>query len=605
MKSDILMRAKYSYELLFRWAFPEWSGPIPPLPEVANEIEMETAQEKEPGIDEIGSTAEEIPRLTGKWFLWEVLADEQSNITRDAKQKNTTSTITKVVIHCGDPKRAVAVNGIPEFDDQAVHFLPNAMWVFAMDPQFAANIQFWDPVVAKWMQNTESFQKVQELIPMDVFGEDDLITTFVSMYDGVKDNTWMYETEIPHMRILGMMHHRSFSLDLPGMQAMRSGLTKEMTSLEKEIYSLAGKEFNILSPLEVSDVLFNEMGITNPDKKHNSYSVDSRHRVVQHREFAPTNLHVLEKIEHPIAAKILRYRTIQKLISTWLSFDNHCDENGRLHPDFFVCATATGRISVRNPNLQNIPSDTTALNIRSLFLPGDSQVLISVDFCQLELRLLAHLAQEDKLRSLCRRTDLDLHTHIANIIFSVEQSDEAQREEAKRLVYATIYGKVPSRDCLDLGLRTKTVLDAFPGIRDFTARTAAFATRYGFVETVCGKRRFLPNIKSPNPQQRLRDQRMAINTVVQGSAADFVKFALTHIMKKMDGQAIEPLVQLHDEWVFRTPFLCDSEEFKSLVTTLHNVTYGAAEQMGITVPIPSKITFGHDYGHMTRFPITV
>ena len=590
------MRTKYSYELLFRWAFPEWSGPVPPLPQSAMELNIEPEREET-------ETPAIVQRLEGKWFIWEVMSGNQSNLTTDAKKKSSGAEITKVVVHCHEPRRSVIVDEIPEFEDGAVHFLPNSVWVFSLDPAFGNELKFWDPVVAKWMQNTESFQKVQELVPMNVFGDGELMPSFVELYESTKNNQWMYETEMPHTRILGMMHNRSFTLDVERLRAMKSELTKELNGVEKEIYVLAKKEFNILSPLEVSEVLFQDMGLPNPDKRQSSYSVDSRHRVVQHREFAPTNMHVLEKVEHPIAAKILRYRTIQKLISTWLSFDNHCDESGKLHPDFLVCATATGRVSVRNPNLQNIPSENSNPNIRSLFLGGDNQVLISVDFCQLELRILAHLTQDDRLCALCRKTDVDLHTHIANIIFAVEHSDETQRAEAKKLVYATIYGKVPSKEYLDLGLRTKTVLDAFPGIRDFTNRTAAFATRYGFVETICGKRRFLPNIKSPNPQQKLRDQRMAINTVVQGGAADFVKFALTQIMKKMHDQPIEPLLQLHDEWVFRTPLGLETEEFRELVTTLHHISHDSSQDMGLGVPIPTKITVGRDFGHMTRFPI--
>jgi DNA polymerase-1 len=463
-----------------------------------------------------------------------------------------------------------------------------------MCPDFRDDILFFDPIIGAWFQNTEIFLKPQIIEDLALFGpEDEYFTAFIQLYNNMDHLEWIFSTEMPHLRLLGRMHRSCFFLDSAGIRESKSQLISELSALEKQIFQLAGRDFNILSPFEVSETLFGEMKLPVPDSPAPSFSIDSRHRVTKHREFAPTSSAILDKVDHPIVPLILQYRSSQKLASNWLSLDEKCDAGGTLHPDFHATATATGRISTSNPNLQNIP-----LNARHFFSAGEDRVLISLDYCQLELRILAHFSRDAHLCALCKSADFDLHTHIAKLIFSVANATDRQREEAKQSVYATIYGKGWSKDGLEMGQKLEAVLDAFPAIREFAVKTTATATKSGYVETLSGKRRRLPNLNSDNPANRKRDQRMAINTIIQGSAADFVKFALVKIMSEMGDRDLEPMLQLHDEWIFRTNARPGSVEFGKLIERLTRAA-DATAGMGIVVPIPCKIKWGMTYGDVS------
>jgi DNA polymerase-1 len=603
------MTDEFPYEVLFHWAFPEWKGEIPPMPQSTRPqpiflTDDVSDSDSDPPAEPTPIPPEPLQRIfQGTHFLWEIKATNGwSNMPLNRIPNSDDPAhydLASVTLHIpGEPSIELSPDDSVEFDADSAHFLPNACWVFSIFPNFREDLVFFDPILAAWYKNTETFVKPEIIHGVSLFGTNgDLFTGFISIYNEMQQIRWLFETEMPHLRILGRMHQSCLSVDVPKLTEARSALTADVSRLSKEIYGMAGREFNILSPFEVSEVLFTDLGIPNASGQAQSFSIDSRHRVTKHREFAPTSSAILEKIEHPIAAAILKYRRLQKLISTWLSFDGKCDANGVLHPDFHVCATATGRVSTTNPNMQNIPGLSDDLNVRSFFTAGEDKLLISLDYCQLELRMLAHFSRDVHLCRLCRSADFDLHAHIANLIFNVAAPTPGQREEAKQSIYATIYGKGWSKDGIEKGEKLEAVLDAFPAIRDFAARTTGVATRQGFVETLCGKRRYLPNLSSENPMNRKRDQRMAINTVIQGSAADFVKFALVKIVREMQGEDLEPLLQLHDEWIFRTGLRPETREFGGLVERLR-VAASAADEMGIIVPIPCKIKWGATYGDL-------
>ena len=274
------MTEEFPYEVLFRWAFPEWKGDVPPLVCHASENLVDEQEQTEP-------TEPEPMKLPGKWFIWEVIANNYSNLSMDGKGEvaEYPLTIDFIRVHCFAPhklvSRVVTIDRvIPEFEETAAHFLPNAAWVFAIDQHFLESLNVWDPVIAQWMQNTEIFSKTQRIEPLSLIVKDGkLFETFISLYESSQKNQWIYDIEMVHLRILGGMHNASFSLDVDGIRQAKDSLSRELSSLEKEIYQLSGREFNILSPLEVSDVLFNSMQIPNPETTESSYSVDSRHRV--------------------------------------------------------------------------------------------------------------------------------------------------------------------------------------------------------------------------------------------------------------------------------------------------------------------------------------
>ncbi|OHT07387.1 hypothetical protein TRFO_24401 [Tritrichomonas foetus] len=735
------MTEEFPYEVLFRFVFPDWKGPIPELPQtgkpVSRNFQNVDNQTDSSQCGNITNDGKNEKIIVDGLVIWEIRSKKLSNINFNKQNNSRQNSISEVFIHLED-RRCLHDSDSIVYSDTCVHFLPNSTWVFQLDPTFHEEIPFFDPIIAKWLLNTESLVRSDILQPMNIFFESFdingqkrsalsdtqarsvycLFRPFSELFEILRNNDslfqWHHDVEIPHSRILGRMHEKTLAIDREKMEEEKSRLTKVLNDLEKEIYSLAGVEFNILSPFEVSDILFNKMHLSDsPDQNPNNvnfsnvrqnnsnhenmntnreekdnfsfvknglgaescFSIDSRHRLTRHRDFAPANSNVLEHINHPIAKKILKYRKIQKVISNWLSFTEFCDENGSLHPDFLVCSTATGRISTKCPNLQNIPSmnendQLFGLNIRSMFLPYPSKlyctnqkwpkinhnsqkhnhdnqnpnnenqtfkndiqnyennnynfdnendgnvnhqdiahedfenekfVLISLDYSQLELRILTHFSKDPSLFELCCQTGIDIHTHIAKIIFSSGSTisiSSKQREEAKQAVYATIYGKGWSKDGFEKGEKLEAVLNSFPGIREFALQTTALATNEGLVKTLSGKIRRLPNIKSQVSIERKRDQRIALNTKIQGSAADFVKFALLRIMEKC-GDRVEPLLQIHDEWLFRTKLIPETQEFVELCWDLKN----AAEchhEIGISVPIPCKISYGRSYGELTE-----
>lgn len=613
------MTERFTYEILFRYAFPDWDGPIPPLCRRSGDLEQQidtNSKAQASYIADFDSDDIEIVEsdsIKGKCFIWEVIStDNCSNLRFKKQSPQSLSSIREINLYTQESSNFVKVipGEKPDFEsDDLIHFLPNAEWVFSLDPSFPSfEIEFFDPIIAKWLQNTESFTKSEDIKPMSYFAESgvtELFNPFMELRNQLNSTqlgNWMKNVEIPHLKLLGIMHRCTLHINKGKFSEVKRPIQKRIDTIENEIYKMAGHSFNINSPAEVSNVLYSEMGLSAPDNSRGSYSIDSRHRINSHRSYAPTNAANLILIDHPIAKKIMEFRNLQKLISTWLSFDLKCDDDGSLHPNFHVTTTATGRISTTSPNLQNIPSnsDNMEFQIRSLFTPGDdSFTLISLDYCQLELRILAHYSKDPSLIELCQRTDIDIHTHIAKIIFSVENISSvslSQREEAKQGIYATIYGKGWSKEGYEKGKKLESVLNAFPNIRNFAQQIITLSTKNGYVDTISGKRRFLPNINSKIQQNVFKDHRIAINTAIQGSAADFVKFALINIVKKC-GERVEPLLQLHDEWLFRTKLVPNTPEFSKLVADLKQ-SADCASRMGIEIPMLCKISAGKTYGDL-------
>ena len=352
------------------------------------------------------------------------------------------------------------------------------------------------------------------------------------------------------------MEFNGIGVDKAVLVAQSEVLAGRIELMRKTVHDEAGSEFNIDSPKQLEKVLFTDLKLPSGKKTKTGYSTD---------------VQVLEKLalQAPIARHILDYRSMVKLKNTYL--DNLGNEvngkTGRIHTSFNQTGAATGRLSSSDPNLQNIPIRTDeGRRIRSAFVPGDAKkdVLLTADYSQIELRLLAHFTQEPGLLSAFKN-DEDVHKTVAAEVFGVplDAVTREQRGQAKTINFGIIYGVTAyglSARIEGLSVAAaKDVIDAyhrrFPGIQGFFDKCVEEARRQGYVETVLGRRRPIPNIASGVVHLRNYAERAAINSVVQGSAADLIKVAMVSIYRKLieDNHPSKLLLQVHDELVFETP----------------------------------------------------
>ncbi|EAY18396.1 DNA polymerase I family protein [Trichomonas vaginalis G3] len=539
-------------------------------------------------------------------FLWEIISDNGSNNIAFGKQKLTKQypqKIDKIKLH-QKGSGTITVDYIDERYNDAINIIPNSTWVFSIDPSFGENFSLIvDPFVIVWLMNTESFVDCEPLMPMEKLNfikeDENIIDKTLELFEKfTKDDKlykWYKDIEMRHLRFMGTIHQKSFKLDLENMKFERYKIESELKEISDKIYGLSGCKFNILSPFEVSEVLFEKMKLKSNKFSAQTKTIDSRHKNIKHREFAPTNSLVLDDINHPIVELIKKFRSLSKLVSNWLSFDQKSDSEGILHPWILVLSTATGRISSVFPNLQNIPSfnDEQSLNIRKFFLPPTKKTMISVDYSQLELRILAHLSDDKKLKDLCNVDQGDIHSMIAKMIFNKNNVTEDMRKEAKTNIYATIYGKKVEN------MSGISVIDIFQGIRSFITNTVIETQNKGFIKTFSGKYRFLPNIRCQKVSDKMRDERISVNTIIQGTAADFVKFALINVIKQTN---LIPIIQIHDEWIFET-----DEEIGTLsfIDLIHKIKKSSecSYEFGLNVKIPVKISAGKSFGELSEILI--
>ncbi|MDO8210962.1 DNA polymerase I [Conexibacter sp. CPCC 206217] len=363
----------------------------------------------------------------------------------------------------------------------------------------------------------------------------------------------MDEIELPLVRVLRQMEAAGLKLDTDLLATIRTRVMDEATALEREIFELTGEEFMIGSPQQLGAILFEKLGLSRKRRGKTGYSTDAR---------------VLQAIrhEHPVIEKIERWRELTKLASTYLdafptliSPDDH-----RLHTTFGQVTAATGRLSSTNPNLQNIPIRTPlGREIRACFIAEPGNVLISADYSQVELRVLAHIAGEEVLKEIFRRGE-DVHTATAASILGVdpEQLDAGSRSKAKMVNYGIVYGlsafgladrlQIPQAEAQEFIDR---YLDGFPAVREFIRNTIEQATDQGYVTTLMGRRRQIPELRARNFQMRQLGERLAVNTVIQGTAADVIKLAMVNADRALreSGMTTRLILQIHDELLFEGP----------------------------------------------------
>jgi len=371
-----------------------------------------------------------------------------------------------------------------------------------------------------------------------------------------EDLTKVYdEIDLPLVPVLARMEEAGVKIDCDVLARMSKRLEKEAEAKAREIHAKAGQEFNINSPRQLGDVLFNKMGLPRPVKYGKGKTISTAQDVME--ELAQ---------EHEIARWVLDYRQLTKLKSTYVdALPLLCHATtGRLHTTFNQAATATGRLSSTNPNLQNIPIRTElGREIRAAFIAERGCVLMAADYSQIELRLLAHFSEDPLLVEAFRRGD-DIHTLTAAQVFGVPpmMMDAEHRRRAKAVNFGIVYGLSPFGLAQQLGIEQKEAkqfIDAYfakyTGVRSFIDQTLDLARRENKVRTLFGRTRPIPDIHSKNPTMRGFAERTAVNTPLQGTAADLIKLAMIRIddelrQKKMKSRMT---LQVHDELVFEVP----------------------------------------------------
>lgn len=351
--------------------------------------------------------------------------------------------------------------------------------------------------------------------------------------------------EKPLIPILYQMEREGIRIDQKFLNQFSKELGQEIKKLETEIHELAGEEFNVASPKQLGVILFEKMGIEAIKKTKTGYSTDSD---------------VLEQIAHPIAKKIIQYRENAKLKSTYVdALPEQADANSRVHTSFNQALTATGRLSSTGPNLQNIPIKTElGRKVRKAFCSDEGKKLLSVDYSQIELRVLAHISNDEGLMNAFR-DDLDIHSATASEVFSVplKSVTSEQRRIAKAVNFGIAYGQGAFGLAETLGIsrtESKSIIEKyfikFKGIKEYIDQTIEQAHEKKYVETLMGRRRYLPELDSTNAMIKKFGERAAINAPIQGSASDLVKMAMIDLSKVLPSLNIKMLLQVHDELIF-------------------------------------------------------
>lgn len=358
-----------------------------------------------------------------------------------------------------------------------------------------------------------------------------------------KDLLFVYDKlEKPIIPILYQMERKGIALDLNFLKSFSEDLAVEISQQESKIQELANEKFNVASPKQLGVVLFEKMGLEATKKTKTGYSTDND---------------VLEKLDHPIAKEIIQYREVAKLKSTYVdALPEMADQAGRVHTHFNQALTATGRFSSTDPNLQNIPIKTEkGQKVRKAFVAAPGKKLLSVDYSQIELRVLAHISNDPGLIKAFTE-DLDIHSATAAEVFNVhvENVTKDQRRIAKAVNFGIAYGQGVFGLAETLGIPRKEAADIieryflkFGGIRDYIENTIKSAHENKYVETLFGRRRYIPELDNKNVMIKKFGERAAINAPIQGTASDLVKLAMIELKKDLK---IDMLLQVHDELIF-------------------------------------------------------
>ncbi|WP_202080745.1 DNA polymerase I [Caldalkalibacillus salinus] len=397
------------------------------------------------------------------------------------------------------------------------------------------------------------------------------------------------DLELPLSQVLGQMEYEGISVDIDTLHQMETELQERLEGLTKEIYDLAGTTFNINSPKQLGEVLFEKLNLPVIKKTKTGYS---------------TNADVLEKLEpqHEIVGKILHYRQLGKLHSTYIEglLKVVHEDTKKVHTNFQQTIAATGRLSSTDPNLQNIPIRLEeGRKIRKAFVPTrDNAVILAADYSQIELRVLAHICGDNELIKAFNE-EMDIHTKTAVDVFHVSEDEvtSLMRRTAKAVNFGIVYGISDYGLSQNLNITRKEAgqfidryFESYPGVKQFMEDVVQQAKKDGYVTTLLHRRRYLPEINNRNFNRRSFAERTAMNTPIQGTAADIIKKAMVHMDQQLKENNLKSklLLQVHDELIFDVPKE-EEEQMKALVTEVME------SAMSLSVPLKVDVSVGNTW----------
>ncbi|MFN4093226.1 MAG: DNA polymerase I, partial [Acinetobacter johnsonii] len=395
----------------------------------------------------------------------------------------------------------------------------------------------------------------------------------------------LHNVEMPVARVLTIMEENGIELDLGFLDQLGVEFANTMANLESQITELAGQSFNVSSPKQVGEILFDKLGLKGGKKTATGqYS---------------TSESVLEKIDHPITELILDYRGLSKLKSTYTDglLKQANSDTHRVHTSYHQALTATGRLSSTDPNLQNIPvREEIGRQIRKAFIAPQGRVLLAADYSQIELRLMAHFSQDEALVDAFNHGQ-DVHRRTAAEVLGVALEDVTsdQRRQAKAVNFGLLYGMSEFGLTRQLGFSREEsrgyiakYFQRYPGVLDYMERTRQIAREQGFVETILGRRLYTPDIMASNKMIKQAAERAAINAPLQGSAADIIKMAMIAVDQMLPKDQAKMLLQVHDELVFEVDESIADELASKLADVMQSV-------LQISVPLLVEVGKGRNW----------
>ncbi len=418
-----------------------------------------------------------------------------------------------------------------------------------------------------------------------------LVEVFTPLLDERGLNKLYNTIEIPLIPVLMDMEYNGIKVDVDNLQNSIDQLEQKLSKIERTIIKQAGYELNINSSKQLGELLFEKMKlpISKKTKKTKSYSTD---------------IEVLSEYKNiPIVENLIKYRGWKKLYSTYLiGLKEHISPSARIHTSFNQTVTATGRLSSSNPNLQNIPVfEKDDINIRKLFISDKNKYLLAADYSQIELRVMAHFSKDKNLKNAFKN-NLDIHSQTANLVFGRDlfMDNQLKRKRAKIINFSIIYGSGAYSLSKELGVSFKeakefieTYFEKYSGVKDYIDQTIENAEKDGFVITMAGRKRELPELQSSIQSVKENGKRMSVNTIIQGSAAEIIKMAMINIHKKIKNMDSKMLLSVHDEIIFEYPLDEETDLIKIVSNEMKNAT-------AIDVPLNISLKKGKNWGEMAE-----
>jgi DNA polymerase-1 len=490
-------------------------------------------------------------------LTWDEFKNEMAGIFNDSLLKKTGHNLKFDMLHL--LKQGLAVNGI-EHDTMIMSYLlfPNRRFhqLKELSAEFLGVRQTtYDELIGKGKKQIKieavETEQVAGYCLADSRCAAQLVEKLLPILREKKLLNLYREIEIPLVEVLLHMEWQGIKVDCDFLKKAAERLKEQISAIEKEIQQMAGYDFNLNSSQQLAELLFEKMNLP-LSKKTRKTKAQS------------TDIDVLNELKgFPIVEKIIAYRTYKKLLSTYVQglLDNH-DENGRVHTSFNQTITATGRLSSSNPNLQNIPvGEFAAINLRRAFIAGKNRLLLSADYSQIELRVMAHFSEDENLIAAFAQ-DMDIHQHTADLVFGADLFSKAGelRRRAKIINFSIIYGSGAFSLAKELGVSyaearqfIERYFEKYSGVKRFMDGVIAAAEKNPEVRTISGRVRPIPEILSSNRPVKENGNRMAINTIIQGSAADIIKIAMIRIHEHLKTMESRLILQVHDELVFEYP----------------------------------------------------